>query len=181
MEHARNVETALNGLGAEPLRCLPSVSRNSVTTSLYRRPLLDAFEKAPASIAAIAISIATCADFTSTPVTNLASVRRLVVIIMAFPLARSTLARHLPGSRSKACTMNCLYSMVNDFDYRRYQYQRPRPCNATPPATIIAAGIVRIASFILPAGLAKRAQSPHTSGAYEKTYRRPDHCAEAHW
>jgi hypothetical protein len=115
MEHARNVETALNGLGAEPLRCLPSVSRNSVTTSLYRRPLLDAFEKAPASIAAIAISIATCADFTSTPVTNLASVRRLVVIIMAFPLARSTLARHFPGSRSKARTMNCLYSTAKDF------------------------------------------------------------------
>ena len=35
----------------------------------------------------------------STPVTNLASCRRLVVIIIAFPLARSTLARHLPGSR----------------------------------------------------------------------------------
>jgi hypothetical protein len=69
---------------------------------------------------------------------------------MAFPLARSTLARHLPGSRSKACTMNCLYSMANDFDCRRYQYQRPRPCNATPAATMIAASIMRIASFIFP-------------------------------
>ena len=51
--------------------------------------------------------------------------------------------------------MNCLYSMGNDFDYRRYQYQRPRPCNATPAATMIAASIMRIASFILLAGRAK--------------------------
>jgi hypothetical protein len=148
--------------GAGPAECSPSVSRNSVTTSLYRRLLLDAFEKAPASIAAIAISIATCADFTSTPVTNLASCSRLVVIIMGLPLARSTLARHFPGSRSKACTMNCLYSMVNDFDYRRYQYQRPRPCNATTAAIMTAASIMRMASFILPTGRAKHASRRHT-------------------
>jgi hypothetical protein len=52
--------------------------------------------------------------------------------------------------------MNCLYSMANDFDYRKYPYQRPRPRNATPEATMIAASIMRIASFILSAGLAKR-------------------------
>jgi hypothetical protein len=121
--------------------------------------LLNAFEKAPASIAAIAISIAACADFASTPVTNLASCRRLVVIIMAFPLVRSTLARHLLGSRSKACTLNCLYSMANDFDCRRYQCQRPRPCNAAPAETMIVASIMRIAIFISPAGRAKRAHS----------------------
>ena len=51
--------------------------------------------------------------------------------------------------------MNCLYSMANDFDYRGYQYQQPRPCNATPAATMIAGTIMRIASFILPAGRAK--------------------------
>ena len=130
--------------------------------TIYRRPLLDAFKKAPASIAAIAISVAACADFASTPVTNLASCRRLVVIIIAFPLARSTLARHFPGSRSKACTMNCLYSMANDFDCRGYQYQRPRPCNATTAATMTAASIMRMASFILPTGRAKRAPRRHT-------------------
>jgi hypothetical protein len=136
--------------------CSPRVSPNSLITSLYRRPLLDAFENAPASIAAIAISIAACADFASTPVINFASCRRLVVIIMALPLARSTLARHFPGSRSRACTMNCLYSMSNDSDCRRYQYQRPRPCNATTAATMTAASIMRMASFILPTGRAKR-------------------------
>jgi hypothetical protein len=130
--------------------------------------LLNAFEKAPASIAAIAISIAAGADFASTPVTNLASCRRLVVIIMAFPLVRSTLARHLPGSRSKACTLNCLYSMANDFDCRRYQYQRPRPCNAAPAATMIVASIMRIAIFISPAGRAKRAHTLHPNGALAK-------------
>jgi hypothetical protein len=114
----------------------PRVPPNCATTSLYRRLILDTFEKAPASIAAIAISIAACGDFASTPVTNLASCRRLVVIIKALPLARSTLARHLPGSRSKACTMNCLYSMPNDFNYRRYWYQRTRLCKATPVTDI---------------------------------------------
>jgi hypothetical protein len=94
-------------------------SETSVATIVWHyRRLLDAFEKAPASIAAIAISIATCADFTSTPVTNLASVRRFVIAIMAFPSARTTLARHFPGSRSNARTTNCLYSMANNSDYR---------------------------------------------------------------
>ncbi len=94
----------------------PHLSEQRTHLTIYRRPFLDAFEKAPASIAAIAISVAACADFASTPVTNLASCRRLVVIIMAFPLARSTLARRLPGSRSKACTMSCLYSMADESD-----------------------------------------------------------------
>jgi len=44
-----------------------------------------------------------------------ALVRRLVVAIMAFPLARWTLARHFPGSPSKARTTNCLYSTAENF------------------------------------------------------------------
>ena len=38
--------------------------------------------------------------------------------------------------------MNCLYSMANDPDYRRYQYQRPRPCNATPVTIAVVTSIM---------------------------------------
>jgi hypothetical protein len=32
--------------------------------------------------------------------------------------------------------------MANDPDYRRYQYQRPRPCNATPVTIAVVTSIM---------------------------------------
>src|ERR1700731_3753471 len=71
-------------------------------------------EKAFASIAAMAMRIAASAAVASKPVMNLSSAlrRRAIALNRTFPLARSTLARHFPGSRSKAFTTNCLYSMA---------------------------------------------------------------------
>jgi hypothetical protein len=68
-------------------------------------------EKALASIAAMAIRDAAFASVASIPVMNLLNAfrRRLLALNRAFPLARSTLARHFPGSRSKAQTTNCMY------------------------------------------------------------------------
>src|SRR5580700_1542967 len=62
----------------------------------------------------MAIRIAASAAVASMPVTNLSSALRRWAIAFkrALPLARSTLARHFPGSRSKALTTNCLYSMA---------------------------------------------------------------------
>src|ERR1700732_483019 len=62
----------------------------------------------------MAMRIAASAAVASMPVMNLSSAlrRRAIAFRRAFPLARSTLARHFPGSRSKALTTNCLYSMA---------------------------------------------------------------------
>jgi hypothetical protein len=80
----------------------------------WRLSLYEIREKALASIAAMAICIAASAAVASMPVMNLSSAlrRRASAFRRAFPLARSTLARHFPGSRSKALTTNCLYSMA---------------------------------------------------------------------
>jgi hypothetical protein len=62
----------------------------------------------------MAIRIAASAAVASMPVMNLSSAlrRRAMALKRTFPLARSTLARHFPGSRSNALTTNCLYSMA---------------------------------------------------------------------
>jgi len=77
-----------------------------------RLSLSEIREKTFASIAAMAIRIAASAAVTSMQVMNLSIALRLWVLALnsAFPLARWTLARHFPGSRSKAFTTNCLYS-----------------------------------------------------------------------
>ena len=77
-----------------------------------RLSLSEICETASASIAAMAIRIAASAAVVSMLVINLSIALRLRVIALnnAFPLARWTLARHFPGSLSKAFTTNCLYS-----------------------------------------------------------------------
>jgi hypothetical protein len=77
-----------------------------------RLSLSEIRENALASIAAMAIRIAASAAVASMQVVNLSIALRLRVIALnnAFPLARWTLARHFPGSLSKAFTTNCLYS-----------------------------------------------------------------------
>ena len=67
-------------------------------------------EKEPASTAAMAIDIAAAARGASRPVINSCSFLRPMVI-KGFPLARRTLPRHFPGSRSNAPITNCLYSI----------------------------------------------------------------------
>jgi hypothetical protein len=65
------------------LNCEESASQSSEANSRRRRLFSERFENAPASIAASAISIAACDDFTSIPVTNLASFGRSAITIMA--------------------------------------------------------------------------------------------------
>lgn len=67
-------------------------------------------ENTPEFIAVMAISIAADAFGASKAVTNSSSFLRLLAR-NGLPLGRRTLARHLPGSRSKALTTNALYSM----------------------------------------------------------------------
>jgi hypothetical protein len=69
-------------------------------------------ENAFASIAAMAIRIAASAAVASMQVMNLSIALglRFLALNSGIPLARWTLARHFPGSRSKAFTTNFLYS-----------------------------------------------------------------------
>ena len=46
--------------------------------------------------------------------------------------------------------MNCLYSMANDFDYRGYQYQQPRPCNAMPVTITVVTSIMVTVVVMMP-------------------------------
>ena len=46
--------------------------------------------------------------------------------------------------------MNRLYSMSNDSDCRKYQYQRPRPCNATPVTIAAVTSIMATVVIMMP-------------------------------
>jgi hypothetical protein len=101
--------------GAGPAVCSSRISITFSYLRAWRMSLVEIREKAFALIAAMAIRIAVSAADASIPVMNLASAlrRRLIALKRTFPLARSTLARHFPGSRSKALTTNCLYSTTD--------------------------------------------------------------------
>jgi hypothetical protein len=85
-----------------PLECLPRRRQNFSGNGA-------ADEKVSASMASRAISRAAGAVVASMPVTNCQILLRPVM--RGFPLDRIILARHLPGSCSKASTTNPRYSM----------------------------------------------------------------------
>ena len=90
------VEAVLRCTNASPLR------RQTLSSVTLCR------EKIPASMTAKAVSNASDASGASGTVTNL----RCLPARRGFPSGRWTPARHLPGSRSKARTINPLYSTL---------------------------------------------------------------------